>query len=84
MGFQDKDLGKGWRLWGTCARLSTAVGWTTGPVFQWDGRSSESLDSCPAQRLTAVSRLTTVGRSLAVPGGGSREHVLKLSSQGLF
>lgn len=41
----------------TCSAL-TSCGRTPGPVFQRDGWSSESLDSCPAQRLTAVSRLT--------------------------
>lgn len=64
MGFQDKDLGNGRRLCGMHAQLSPASGWTTGPVFQWDGRSSESLDSCPARSLCC--RLTAAGRSLAV------------------
>ena len=53
------------------AQLSPATGWTTGPVFQWDGWSSESLDPCPARHLCC--RLTLAGRSLAVRGAAGME-----------
>lgn len=84
MGFQDKDLDNGQRLCGMHAQLSPASGWTTGPMFQWDGRSSESLDSCPVQQESVLQ--ADCGRKVSGSsgGGGNGDHVLKLSSQGLF